>query len=140
MKFHQFYFEIFHQFYFTLFIDRGLLDGKVYLPENEFKKILEVHKLSEKDILERYDAVFHMESTAVGDAEFYNKSTNKFRFSSPEQARIQEMKAIEIWGKHTNFHFIPVEKNFEIKMQKLKALVLKELKSKNLDEENINID
>lgn len=50
------------------------------------------------------------------------------------------MKTIEIWGKHTNFHFIPVEKNFEIKMQKLKALVLKELKSKNLDEENININ
>lgn len=108
--------------------------------ENEFKKILEVHQLSETDIFARYDAVFHMESTAVGDAELYNKSTNKFRFSSPEQARIQERKTIEIWEKHTNFHFIPVEKNFEIKMQKLKALVLKELESKNLDEKNINID
>lgn len=114
-----------------LLLDRGLLDGKVYLSDDEFKKILDIHQLSEKDILDRYDAVFHMQSTAVGDAEFYDNSTNQFRFSSPEQARIQEHKTIETWSKHKNFHFIPVEKDFETKIQNLKALVLKELEDNN---------
>ena len=113
-----------------LLLDRGLLDGKVYLSDDEFKEILDIHRLSEKDILDRYDAVFHMQSTSVGNAEFYDKSTNQYRFSSPEQARIQEHKTIETWGKHANFHFIPVEKDFKTKIQKLKALVFKELENK----------
>lgn len=114
-----------------LLLDRGLLDGKVYLSDDEFKKILDIHQLSEKDILERYDAVFHMQSTAVGNAEFYDNSTNQFRFSSAEQARTQEHKTIETWSKHENFHFIPVEKDFETKIQNLKAVVLKELEDNN---------
>ena len=98
--------------------------------DDEFKEILDIHRLSEKDILDRYDAVFHMQSTSVGNAEFYDKSTNQYRFSSPEQARIQEHKTIETWSKHANFHFIPVEKDFKTKIQKLKALVFKELENK----------
>ena len=85
--------------------------------------------------MDRYDAIFHMESTAVGDAEFYDKSTNQFRFSSPEQARVQEQKTVEVWSKHPNFHFIPVEKDFETKMKNLEGLVLRELEDKNLEED-----
>lgn len=117
----------------VLLLDRGLLDGKVYLPEKEFKKILDIHKLTEEEIFKRYDAVFHMESTAVGDAEFYNRETNQYRFSSAEQAKLQEKKTIEIWSKHKNFHFIPIEEEFENKIQNLKELVLKEINGNILE-------
>lgn len=117
----------------VLLLDRGLLDGKVYLTEKEFKKLLDIHGLSENDILGRYSAVFHLESTAIGNSELYNKSSNKFRLSNPEQAKMQEKKSIEVWSKHPNFHFISVEKDFETKIQNLKESVLKEIQNENIE-------
>lgn len=113
--------------FMILLLDRGLLDGKVYLPENEFQKILETHNLKESDILARYDAIFHLESTAVGDAKLYNNTTNRFRLSNSEQARIQNKKSMEVWSKHPNFHIISVEDEFKTKMNKLKEAAVNEL-------------
>lgn len=44
-----------------ILLDRGLMDGKAYLPEKEFADILAREDLDESAICSRYDAVFHPE-------------------------------------------------------------------------------
>ena len=75
-------------------------------------------------IFKRYTAVFHLESTAVGNAEFYSKVSNEYRLAAPEYARKLENRGIEVWKSHPNFHIINVEEIFEIKLEKIKKAIL----------------
>lgn len=117
-----------------LLLDRGLLDAKVYLDELEFKKLLNENKLTEKDIIDRYSVVLHLESTANSQDGLYSNTTNKFRLSNPEQAIIQEQKSIKVWSEHPNFHIVSLEKSFDIKLAKIKKLVINEINNfKSID-------
>ncbi len=104
--------------------DRGLMDNKIYLSEEEFDKIKNEHQISDDDIFERYDAVFHLVSTATAEDRFYNKSSNVCRLEDSEEARVLEKRGIEIWKKHRNFYIIDFENEFETKLNKLKIAIM----------------
>lgn len=104
--------------------DRGLMDNKIYLSEEEFNKLKRPHLLTDEAIFKRYDAVFHLVSTAIAEEAFYNKTSNVCRLEDVEEAKILEKKGIEVWKKHPNFHIINFESKFETKLQKLKIALL----------------
>ena len=104
--------------------DRGLMDNKIYLSEEEFDKLKSEHQMSDDDIFERYDAVFHLVSTATAEDRFYNKSSNVCRLEDSEGARALEKRGIEIWKKHKNFHIVNFENEFETKLHKLKMAIM----------------
>lgn len=104
--------------------DRGLMDNKIYLSDEEFNELKKEHQMSENDIFERYDAVFHLVSTATEKGGFYNKSSNVCRLEDLEGARILEKKGIEVWKEHKSFYIIDFEKEFEIKLHKLKIAIM----------------
>lgn len=110
-----------------LLLDRGLLDAKVFLPNDEYEKLLNESNLTEQDILNRYDAVFHLESTANMECGCYGNSTNEFRLSNSEQAKIQEEKSIQVWSVHDNFHIVKLEKTFDEKVKKLEKYIYEEI-------------
>ena len=55
-----------------LICDRGALDNKAYMTEEEFSAILTKLKYDEVTLRDCYDAVFHMVTAAKGAEEAYN--------------------------------------------------------------------
>lgn len=55
----------------VILMDRGTLDGKIFLSDDAFAEVLRQEGLSEADLVARYDVVFHLVSTAVDAPEHY---------------------------------------------------------------------
>jgi len=55
----------------VIFLDRGLLDGKAYVSDSQWEEILSKTGLNEEAILDRYDGVIHLVTSANGAAQFY---------------------------------------------------------------------
>ena len=92
-----------------VFYDRGIMDSCAYVDkETVFKNMLLKKNLTFANIYSRYDAVFHLVTTADGAEEFYqwNDPTkedignNAARSESPEEARIKDKKTLNAWIGH----------------------------------------
>ena len=99
--------------------DRGALDGKAYLPPDEFAVVLDRAGTSEAELRANYDAVFHLVSSADGAAEHYSTEQNTARTESPEQAAMLDRAVIEAWTGHPHFRVIDNSTGFEEKLQRL---------------------
>ena len=105
--------------------DRGILDAKAYMEDYIFEKEIKKYNVSEKEILESYDGVFHLVTAANGAEEFYTLSNNNARKETLEQARALDNKTIEVWKNHKNLKIIDNSTNFEEKINRLlKAMEL----------------
>lgn len=113
-----------------LILDRGLMDNKIYLSDEEFEKLICQENLTMEGILARYTAVYHLDSTAIQNDNLYEKSSNEYRLSTPKVAKKLNDRGIEVWKSHPNFYRINVEENFESKFQKLNKSIL-ELLNRN---------
>lgn len=107
-----------------MLLDRGLMDAKVYLSNEEFNKLIKEFNITEDDIFNRYDVVYHLESAANSKDNIYNNLSNEYRMSTPEQALEQEKKSILVWSKHHNFHIVGMEDVFEHKIKKLELSII----------------
>lgn len=72
--------------------DRGIMDNKSYIEKGQFKTLLKEYGLNEMEARERYDAVFHLVTSADGAEEFYTLSNNTARTETPEEARALDKK------------------------------------------------
>lgn len=102
--------------------DRGLLDNKAYISEKEFNKILKYgskelgYKLTESDIINRYDMVIHLVTSAEGNGNNYTLENNTARTETIEEARKLDKKTIESWMVHDNLQIIDNCDEFEEKI------------------------
>lgn len=104
--------------------DRGLLDGKGYLSDEEFDALLATHGLTEQDANARYDAVFHLESTAKGIQNAYTLENNASRFEDASEAISVDERIVESWANHPHRVIIGNEDRFEQKAEHLLNEVL----------------
>jgi len=111
----KFYEEVVNKFPYekkVIIYDRGLLDNKAYVTKKEFGEILEYgskelgYKLTESDIINRYDMVIHLVTSAEGDAKYYTLENNAARSESVEEARRLDKKTMECWAMHDNLQII----------------------------------
>lgn len=102
-----------------MILDRGMLDNKVYMTAEEFHLILEEMELTEKELLDRYDAVFHLVTAAKGAESFYTTANNAARTETVEQASAMDDHFIEVWSGHLALQIIDNSVGFEEKMQRL---------------------
>jgi len=102
-----------------LVCDRGIMDCKCYMTNDEFNKYLKECGTGEVELRDSYDAVFHLLTAAKGAEQFYTKANNEARFESIEQARINDDKTISAWTGHPHFRIIDNSSNFEGKMKRL---------------------
>ncbi len=107
----------------VILCDRGLLDGKAYIADEEYKSILDGQNTDIKSILSSYDAVFHLESAAKGVSDFYTTSNNSARTESAEEAEVLDDRIRQIWSGHKNYTRIESTSDFEEKIKKLKEAV-----------------
>ena len=99
--------------------DRGVLDGKAYMKDIEFKRALKEAGTSEIKERDSYDAVFHLVTAAKGKEEYYTLSNNCARTESIEDAKILDDKIIAAWTGHPHFRIIDNSTEFEEKLERL---------------------
>ena len=99
--------------------DRGILDNKAYMPAAEFKKVLQSLSLTETEIRDNYDAVFHLVTAAKGAEAFYTTSNNQARTETPEEASCIDDTIIASWTGHPHLRVIDNSSDFDGKMSKL---------------------
>ena len=99
--------------------DRGIMDNKSYVDDEDFKKILQYFNMNEVEARDRYDAVFHLVTAADGAEEYYTLANNAARTETPAEARILDKKGISNWTGHQHFRIIDNSTNFDAKMDRL---------------------
>lgn len=106
-----------------LLCDRGALDGKGFIEEKDFDQILLQRGLTEKQLCERYDAIFHMTSAAKKDITLYSLNNNLARKETPSEAAHEDDRLIGIWSQHPYHVLIPPCDTIEEKIDHLKKAV-----------------
>ncbi len=101
--------------------DRGTLDNKAYMDEMEFYSVLNMIGISEVELRDNYDAVFHLVTAAKGALEFYTTANNTARTETVEEAAELDDKLISAWTGHPHFRVINNSTTFEDKMRRLIA-------------------
>jgi hypothetical protein len=106
----------------VLLLDRSVMDCKVFISDDQWEKVLNHHtkpKLLEEDLLKRYDLVLHMVTCAEGNEGKYEwgpESNNPGRYHTPEQAREQDQRCLEVYRPHPQLRVVPSLTNFEDKV------------------------
>lgn len=101
--------------------DRGFLDNRAYMTDEEYRTVLRELGASEKDIIESYDGVFHLETTAKNASIYYGTVNNSVRSETPEQAAELDDRVIAAWSRHPRLRIIENLGGFEDKMRHLTA-------------------
>lgn len=99
--------------------DRGTLDNKAYMNDEEFSQVLEKMGSNPVELRDRYDAVFHLVSAAKGAEQFYTTENNAARTETVEQAAALDDKLIAAWTGHPHLRIIDNATEFENKLKRL---------------------
>lgn len=102
-----------------IFYDRGMMDNKAYIPLEDFYRILEELEVTEEECLSWYDAVFHLETVAKGNAQFYQNDNNECRIETVEEAVAVDNCSLAAWEAHPNRSIIDNSMDFDAKMDLL---------------------
>lgn len=78
--------------------DRGALDNKSYMNDEEFAEVLRYAGKTEEELRDSSEAVFHMVTAARGAEQFYTKENDKARYKSVAEAVRQDDKLIDAWA------------------------------------------
>ena len=108
----------------VILCDRGLLDNKVYVSDEDFKKYSASNGMNENKILCSYNAVFHLVTAANGAEEFYTLENNNARSENPEKARQLDEDIISVWAGTPHLRVIDNSTGFELKLKRLLSEVL----------------
>lgn len=103
----------------VIIYDRGIMDNKSYITEDQFKTLLKEYHLNEMEARERYDAVFHLVTAADGAEEFYTLENNAARSESVEEARELDKKTLANWIGHPHLRVIDNSTDLEMKLNRL---------------------
>lgn len=101
----------------VILCDRGSVDVRAYLGEDNYNKMLEENHLKNEDLLNEYDLVIHMITVAADMENRYSNSNNKARFENPEEAIDVDNNIKIAWKNHHNFKVAPVCELLEDKIQ-----------------------
>lgn len=101
--------------------DRGAIDNKAYMTEEEFDKVLKHTGSNPVELRDHYDAVFHLVTAAKGAEKYYTTENNTSRTEGIKKAAELDDKLIAAWTGHPHFRVIGNDSDFENKMKKLIA-------------------
>ena len=101
--------------------DRGIIDGKAYLTNEEYFNLLEELGLDNIEARDMYDAVFHLKTVADGKEEYYTCENNEARTETAQEAREADIKTLNAWIGHPHFRVIDNSTEFDGKMDRLMA-------------------
>ncbi len=104
-----------------LVCDRGAMDNRAYMTDEEFSDVLAYLNLNEVELRDSYDAVFHLVTAAKGAEQFYTTENNAARTETVEQAADLDNRLIAAWTGHPHLRIIDHDTEFERKLHRLIA-------------------
>ena len=99
--------------------DRGALDNRAYMSEEEFHFVLQNLNTNEVALRDHYDAVFHLVTAAKGAEQFYTLANNAARYETVEEATRVDDALIAAWTGHPHLRVIDNRYDFDEKMLNL---------------------
>ncbi|CAM9140542.1 unnamed protein product, partial [Scytosiphon promiscuus] len=103
-----------------LLCDRGLMDGSVYMPPQEWASLVQAKGLDERSLRDgRYDGVLHLVTAACGAEEHYTLENNEVRTEAPSLAREVDAKTEAAWLGHPRHLVFDNSTGFEAKISRV---------------------
>lgn len=100
--------------------DRGAMDGEAYIGPEAYGALLDRLEFTHRQLCdERYHAVIHLRTAALGAEEFYTLANNEARIETPEEARSLDERTLFSWTRHQHPRVIDNSTNFESKLHRL---------------------
>lgn len=104
----------------VLLCDRGVIDGAAYLPAEAWGRIIGATGSTEAQLRDdRYDAVLHLVTTALGAESHYDTHTNAVRYETLEEARAVDLRLRQAWSGHPRHYIIDNSAEFETKLHRV---------------------
>ena len=101
----------------VILYDRGAVDIKAYLGEDNYNRMLDENNLKNEDLINEYDLVIHMITVAADMENRYSNSNNKARFEDSQEAIDLDKRTSDAWKTHPNLKTVPVCEYLEDKIQ-----------------------
>ena len=101
----------------VILYDRGTVDIKAYLGEENYQRMLKENNLNHENLINEYDLVIHMISVATDMENRYSNSNNTARFEDSEEAALLDKRTNEAWSEHKNLKVVPVCELLEEKIE-----------------------
>jgi len=111
----------------VIIYDRGLLDNKSYINDEEFEIVLNDlssylgKKVSEIDLASRYDMIIHLVTSAGRRG--YSLESNQARYESEDEALLLDKRTMNAWIVHNNLQIVDNTDDFDEKMNKVISLI-----------------
>lgn len=83
-----------------LLCDRGLFDGKVYINDTDFQKILDLNKMNEHDVFSTYACALYFKSISY---EYPDEFIKKRIYETPEVGMYRDERCKTIWAEKIIF-------------------------------------
>lgn len=112
-----------------IFFDRGALDGKAYMTDADYSAMVTALGTTEKALLARYDAVFHLTTAAKGKG--YTLENNAARTETATEAAMVDDRTLSVWENHPHRAVIPCTADIAQKLDQLTAAITAFLKKEN---------
>ena len=111
----------------VVLFDRGLCDQMAYYPYDKFKQLMADNGMTMAQVYDRYDAVLHLTTAAKGAREYYSWNdprkesvgNNAARYTSPEQAVIDDDNTMRAWVGHPHLRVFDNSLFFDKKINKV---------------------
>ena len=116
--------KLYHNNNVVIIYDRGLLDGVVYIDEDQSREIFANEGLILEEVHHRYNLIIHLESSSKNIG--YTTENNSTRRETEEEAKKIEDKTFYINKKYVpslKLCFIPSCDNFEEKVKEVIELI-----------------
>lgn len=123
--------------------DRGIMDNRAYLNQEEYDNMLKRHNLNELELINSYDIVINLISLATTNKELY--ALDGIRYEDVETAAIRDSITSAAWLLHDNLKMIKPTKTIEEKIDLVYKLIKNDLvgtryiHSEPVDLEKLNI-
>lgn len=108
----------------VIIYDRGLLDNRAYVTEEEYAGFAAEFGLDEETIRNSYDAVFHLATAADGAESFYGNDNNSFRKENPDEAITLDRELLAVWTGAPHLRMIESNPDINIKLNRLLKEIL----------------
>ena len=122
--------------------DRGIMDNRAYLSHQDYNDLLAHNELNELEVMDRYDLVIDLISTATTKPEVYG--LNGVRYETIEEAAYKDELTSGAWLLHRNLEVVKptetIKEKIEIVLKHiydlLNGIYQKEMLEFEVDEEN----
>ena len=102
----------------VILYDRGILDQLAYIDKNEFTELLKEEGMYLSDVVNRYDAVIHLVTAALG-TDVYTRANNTARLESKEEAIEADRRTLAGNMLHPHVRVIDNSTDFDRKVRRV---------------------